>query len=168
MIKEEISKLYFENEKLVNLVPDKLLKWATKVMEENWDNAKDDESRKKVEYKIYHTLAVIQAGWDIMTQIKSVELDKSTGTIVCLFHDIGRFPQAAKSNSYIDEVSGMDHAQVGAEMIKKENFLIDNIEEIIEAVYWHSRKEYLGENIYAKFGLFQEILNRGRLKYLIF
>jgi hypothetical protein len=94
-------------------------------------------------------MKVVEAGNTIMDRETTVKWDKSLGIIICFLHDIGRFPQALK-NTYSDELSKMDHAEMGANMIKEQKFVYPKIDIIIDAVYWHSRKENKSSSDYAK------------------
>ena len=107
-----------------------------------------------MKYKADHTLKVVGWGEKIIKKIGEIDWNKRQAIIICFLHDAGRFPQV-KQNSYSDIDTGIDHASLGAMMTAKLVFNWKkagcNKAEIIEAIMWHSRKEYLGKNQYAKF-----------------
>lgn len=127
----------------------KIVDWAKQVMNDNLKAASDDESRSRVLWKMRHTQDVIKAGKEIMENEKSIEWDSEVGYLICLLHDIGRFPQA-HTKTYDDARSGMDHASIGVEMVKEQDFKIKDIDVILDAVYWHSRKINESTSVYAK------------------
>ncbi|HRT40231.1 MAG TPA: HD domain-containing protein [Candidatus Woesebacteria bacterium] len=151
-MKTELSivRFYRKDECLNSSVPAPIIHWFETVTKDNWLKTNNKERRAKIEYKINHTYKTVEAGWEIMAKESSVDWDKSLGTIICLLHDIGRFPQARQSNTFIDAQSGIDHATLGAEMFLKQNFDIPHKEEIVEAIFWHSRKEYPGRSNYVR------------------
>jgi len=134
---------------LLKLVPEEMLKWGLLVMKENLQKAETDGARQRIEHKIKHTMRVVEEGNTIMELEKTVKWDKSLGIIICFLHDMGRFPQALK-NTYSDELSKMDHAEVGVNMIKEQGFVHSKMDIILDAIYWHSRKENKSNSDYAK------------------
>ena len=57
--------------------------------------------------------------------------------ICALFHDLGRFPQFAEYNTFIDHES-FDHGDKSEEILKEHNY-IDDI--VLKAVKYHNKKE---------------------------
>jgi len=138
-----------KNQALLKLVPEEMLKWGLFVMKENLQKAETEGARQRIEHKIKHTMRVVGEGNKIMELEKTVKWDKSLGITICFLHDMGRFPQALK-NTYSDELSKMDHAEVGVNMIKEQNFVHPNMDIILDAIYWHSRKINESKSDYAK------------------
>jgi HD superfamily phosphohydrolase YqeK len=138
-----------KNQKLLKLVPEEILKWGLWVMKENLQKAETNGARQRIEHKIKHTMRVVEIGNMIMERETTVKWNKSLGIIICFLHDIGRFPQALK-NTYSDELSKMDHAEVGVDMIKQQSFVHPKMDIILDAIYWHSRKENKSNSDYAK------------------
>lgn len=134
---------------LLKLVPEEMLQWGLLVMKENLQKAETDGARHRIKHKIKHTMSVVEEGNKIMNREKTVNWDKSLGVTICFLHDMGRFPQALK-NTYSDELSKMDHAEVGVNMIKEQGFVHPKMDIILDAIYWHSRKENKSKSDYAK------------------
>jgi hypothetical protein len=149
-----MNKKFFENPIVKKWVPEEIARWLDEIVVENFKDAGNKWGRWKVKYKAQHTLKVMRWGNKILKNLKETEWNKKQAIIICFLHDTGRFPQV-KQNSYSDIDTGIDHASLGAKMISELSFDWKNNEcnkaEIIEAIMWHSRKDYLGENPYAKF-----------------
>lgn len=149
-----MSKKYFDNLIVNKWIPEEIAEWLEKIVAENFSGAENKWGRWKVKYKAQHTLKVVKWGNILIKNFKEVGWNKKQAIIICFLHDTGRFPQV-KQNSYSDIDTGIDHASLGAKMISGLSFDWKNIgcnkAEIIEAIMWHSRKEYPGENPYAKF-----------------
>jgi len=143
---ELLNELYVDDEVIRKNIPKKVIIGATGVMRENYETAKSEEVREKVVNKTIHSREVVKAGADIMNRSPGQQWGFSLGLLICFLHDIGRFPQVQK-NTFSDRISGIDHACTGCQMIKEAGFSSEIID---EAIFNHSRKEYLGENIYAK------------------
>ncbi|MFA5828463.1 MAG: HD domain-containing protein [Candidatus Shapirobacteria bacterium] len=141
-----VNKLYLEDLVIGKNIPKEVTIWATGVMMENFDAAESEGVKDKVVGKTTHTREVVAAGEDIMNGSPDEKWDFSLGLLICFLHDIGRFLQAHK-NTFSDQVSGVDHASLGCQMIKEAGFSNEIIE---EAIFHHSRIEYLGGNAYAK------------------
>ena len=101
-----------------------------------------DAKDEKIKLKRVHTFCVVKAAEYITTREKISEEDKELALLIALLHDIGRFEQLKKYNSYDDNI--MDHAKFGVQVLFEEGKIRDFIEtdkydEIIrEAIYWHS------------------------------
>lgn len=83
---------------------------------------KYDRTNGKIELKIVHTMAVAE----VMEQLTALcEFPKRVCNLagVCaVFHDIGRFEQVTQYDTFLDHLS-RDHADLGCEVLAKENFL---------------------------------------------
>ena len=81
-----------------------------------------DNSDKDILLKRRHTLRVMGLSEKIAEKInlstEEVELAKLCG----LLHDIGRFTQIQDFNTYNDLIS-LDHGDLGAEILKKDNYI---------------------------------------------
>ncbi len=69
-----------------------------------------------------HSLRVAERAEFISLKLKLNEDDASIAKLAALFHDIGRFWQLYKYNTFDDSKSG-DHAKFSVEIIKREGFL---------------------------------------------
>ena len=116
------------------------LEYARKSFHEylNDYDAKDD----KIKLKRVHTFCVVKAA-EYITQRENIsQEDQELALLIALLHDIGRFEQLKKYNSYDDDI--MDHAKFGVQVLFEEGKIRDFIktdkyDEIIrEAIYWHS------------------------------
>jgi len=99
-----------------------------------------EEIKDKFKSKIDHTEEVIKLGEILANKLNlNVPLTKT----ICLLHDIGRFRQIKKYNTFIDSESE-DHAELGLKVIK-ENKLLENIDEkqiIIDSIKYHNKISY--------------------------
>lgn len=81
-----------------------------------------DRTNGKIELKIVHTMAVA----DVMSQLTSLcGLPKricDLAGVCAVFHDIGRFEQVTQYDTFLDHLS-RDHADLGCEVLVKEQFL---------------------------------------------
>lgn len=142
--------LYWDDFGVTKYIPTAILEWAESIIVENFKKAEGEGSKDKIVFKIGHIKKVVGAGLEIMKNSTVYNWNLSQGMIVCFLHDIGRFPQALQ-NTFSDELSNMDHGKVGVEMFIRKNFELScNRDEIKEAIEWHNKKDYLGNNIYAK------------------
>lgn len=101
-----------------------------------------DRRNGKINLKIIHTLAVVQ----VMDQLtEKLHLDEETcelAHICAMFHDIGRFEQVRRYDTFLDHLS-VDHAELGCEVLKQERILAELSSEkqqrILTAVRNHNR-----------------------------
>lgn len=81
-------------------------------------------------------------------------LNKPISIILAKGHDIARFEQIALHGTYSDSKSGYNHAQHGADKLRRAPIHWEafgfNGEQIADAVSWHSDYRYAGSNEYAK------------------
>ena len=97
---------------------------------------------KKIVLKKNHTLRVVSLCEEIARELKlsqeEIELVKLCG----LLHDIGRFEQINRYDSY-DDLSTLDHGDVGEMILKKDKlinrFSKDNHNTILRAVKYHNK-----------------------------
>jgi hypothetical protein len=140
---------FFNKDYIHQYILSEVFHWGTHVISENFTIAKSTNSNSKIWHKLIHIIHTTNAGLEIMQKEKTIDWNYQTGITLCFLHDIGRFPQA-QTNSFDDSVSKIDHAKIGADMIKAQNFNIKNIDLIIDAVYWHSRKINKSNTNYSK------------------
>lgn len=101
-------------------------------------DAEDD----KIKLKRVHTFCVVKAAEYITARENISKEDRELALLIALLHDIGRFEQLKKYNSYDDNI--MDHAKFGVQILFEEGKIRDFIETdkydkiIREAIYWHS------------------------------
>jgi len=149
-----MNKKFFNDPMVKKWVPEEIVNWAEKIIEESFKEAINEEARGKVRHKIMHTLEVVKMGNKIIDKTPENKWNKVLAITVCLLHDIGRFPQV-RQNSYSDYKTGIDHGTLGAKMVGENGIDYSkygiNGAEMVEAIMWHNKKEYLGKNKYAKF-----------------
>lgn len=101
-----------------------------------------DVADDKIKLKKVHTFCVVKAAEYITFRENVSKEDEELALLIALLHDIGRFEQLKKYNSYDDTI--MDHAKFGVQILFDEGKIRDFIktekyDEIIrEAIYWHS------------------------------
>lgn len=74
-----------------------------------------DRSNDKVMLKITHTYGVVEQSAEIAGRIGLSEEDTELAKLIALLHDIGRFEQLKRFNSFQPDT--MDHAAYGAEIL---------------------------------------------------
>ena len=72
-----------------------------------------------IRLKIYHSFRVEQYA-KFLTE--NTNLDPDLASLIGLLHDIGRFEQLAKYNTYDDRIS-VDHADLGVEILSRNNYI---------------------------------------------
>lgn len=77
-----------------------------------------------IRLKVRHTWKVVLAADQIAEKLGLNASERDLVHIAALFHDIGRFEQAARYHTFIDSQS-IDHARLGASILEKGNFLDD-------------------------------------------
>lgn len=101
-----------------------------------------DRSNGKIELKIVHTLAVAEV-MDRLTEALHLTVRQRYLAHICaVFHDIGRFEQIRRYNTFLDHLS-VDHAWMSCEVLKQEGFLRELEEkeqrQILTAIQNHNR-----------------------------
>ena len=94
---------------------------------------KYDKNNYKINLKINHTYRVEKNSKIIAESLNLDEENVLLATLIGLLHDIGRFEQIRKYNSYSDSKTE-DHASLGVKVLKDNNF----ISEFAEEKYWNT------------------------------
>lgn len=108
-----------------------------------------DRNDPKVSLKIIHTYGVVNYTKEVCKRMNLCQEDTNLGLLIALLHDIGRFEQIKRFDSF--EHTTMSHAHYGCQILFEENHIRDFIETdeydsiIYEAIYRHS--DYKLENI---------------------
>ncbi len=89
---------------------------------------KYDKSNPRIAFKIAHTYRVVDAADKIATELELSEEQILLAKIIGLLHDIGRFEQIKRYNTFVDRLS-VDHANLGVEVLKENNFLSEFCED---------------------------------------
>ncbi|MCR5747784.1 MAG: HD domain-containing protein [Lachnospiraceae bacterium] len=132
-----------------------------------------DPEDPKIALKITHTYRVAEICRDIAkhlaemknnnTQTEIGDDDVQIAWLSGMLHDIGRFEQIRRYNTFIDAKS-VDHAQFGADLLFGKERLIEsftddrNLDELLETAIREHNKFEVGKGIYGKTKCFCNIL----------
>lgn len=81
-----------------------------------------DITKEKIRLKIEHTYKVAGLCQEIARSIQLPQTDIDTAWLIGLLHDIGRFEQLRRFNTFIDAKS-IDHAAFGADLLFKDGLI---------------------------------------------
>ena len=101
-----------------------------------------DLTNDKIHLKLVHTLEVVHTTEYLCHHENITGVERDLAYLIALLHDIGRFEQIKRFNSFDDR--NIDHAKLGVQVLFKEgmirNFIDDDqYDEIIEkAIAYHS------------------------------
>ena len=101
-----------------------------------------DRNNDKVKLKIVHTYGVVEQSSEIAERMALSSEDYSLARIIALLHDIGRFEQLKRYDSFMPDT--MDHAAYGVQVLFREGMIRrfvpeDTWDDIIEtAIAKHS------------------------------
>ena len=101
-----------------------------------------EQQQENFNIKKNHSIRVAQNALLISNKLQlSDELNK-TAYLTGLLHDIGRFPQLAKYNTF-DDKNSVDHAELAIEVLEKDNpfelLNFENIEILLTAILNHNK-----------------------------
>lgn len=105
---------------------------------------KFDISNINIERKREHSLRVMQISKTIAENLKLSNEQIKLATLIGLLHDIGRFEQYKKYESFKDHET-IDHGALGVEILKKDEYIKKYIENekyydvILKAIYNHNK-----------------------------
>lgn len=113
-----------------------------------------DREDEKIKLKIVHTEGVIRCASEICSRMGLNEKDSRLAELIALLHDIGRFEQVKRFDSF--EPSVMDHAAFGVDLLFGQEKMIRRFVEeetwdavIRSAIARHSRYS-LGEGLNSR------------------
>ena len=116
--------------------------------------AKDDFQKLHMNRKIEHSKRVNKFSIEIAQKLGLDNNEIYLISIASLLHDIGRFEQFYKYNTYIDKIS-INHGLLGTEILKDEKILDESEKEekeiILEIIKMHNYKEIpkdIPDNLY--------------------
>lgn len=101
------------------------LNYARKIFEEYLDSY--DRSDDKIQLKIVHTYGVVAQSSEIARRMHLSQEDTELAQLIALLHDIGRFEQLKRFDSF--EPGTMDHAEYGVKVLFEENMIRHFIKE---------------------------------------
>lgn len=136
-------------------------------MYENAKNAFDtfikenyDLENEKILHKLNHTYNVVNNAEYIAEDMGLNAEDKELAMLIALLHDIGRFDQAIKTQSFREDITNYDHATLGVKILFDDG-LIRNFVETNK--YDEIIKQAIGNH--SKYILDSTILNSEELLY---
>lgn len=103
-----------------------------------------DSQYGKIDLKIRHTYGVVKASEYIASKLNLSSEDIELAKLIALLHDIGRFEQIRKSDSFIDN-KDIDHAILGNDILFNHNLIREFIDDnqydniISKAILNHNR-----------------------------
>lgn len=80
-----------------------------------------DRQNDKIHLKIVHTYGVVDAMQAITSKMDLTPEQQELSLLIALLHDIGRFEQLKRNNSFDDRL--IDHAVLGVEILKEQDFI---------------------------------------------
>ena len=92
----------------------------------NYTNQFDQEN-KNIKGKVDHSLRVMEISNELAEELKLEQEEIELATLIGLLHDIGRFEQRTKFNTFSD-IKSIDHGKLGVEILEKNNYLDKFIE----------------------------------------
>lgn len=128
------------------MISDEVMNLFEKLVSRARERASDEHILAMIQWKVDHTWRVVETGKQILAGEKDQSWDEGRAMSAFLLHDVGRFEQALMG-TYSDKLTGINHAFLGAEILRKEGF---KDKEVIKAVHDHSLVDYEGQNVYTK------------------
>lgn len=121
-----------------------------------------DMSNEKINLKYYHTYRVCEQSIAICNSLNLDEEDTDIAYLIALLHDIGRFEQIKRFNTF-DDSKSMDHALFGCKMLFEERlireFIIDDsYDEIIRHAIFNHNKLDIESNLNEREMLHSKII----------
>lgn len=103
-----------------------------------------DVNEPKIALKIAHTYRVMERARSLAQSLKLDPEDVELASLIGLLHDIGRFEQLKRYNSYFDNQT-VDHAKLGLEVLTENNFILEFVDDeklqkiIYKAIFNHNK-----------------------------
>jgi len=102
----------------------------------------DSDARQNIMLKIEHTARVCKNSLDIGKALGLSDHELRLAEIIALFHDIGRFEQYARYQTFLD-MKSEDHARLGVTVLK-ENGVLNGLDSetkrlILRTIQYHNR-----------------------------
>ena len=123
---------------------DKYFDFFNKYSDYYMEIVKDEFQKLHIHRKIEHSKRVYKLAVEIAQKLELTDQEIHLVGIASLFHDIGRFEQFYRCNTYKDS-SLCDHALLGVEILEKEKLLDDLLENekqlILEIIKLHDYDE---------------------------
>lgn len=124
-----------------------------------------DSSMTKIRLKILHTYKVAELCDIIADSLNLSEVDKTIAWTCGMLHDIGRFEQVRRYNTFVDSQS-VDHANFGADLLFNDNLyekmvpvdFVSDQRDLIEKVIRAHSSFRIPETLTARERLFANLL----------
>lgn len=105
---------------------------------------------EKIMHKVKHTYQVVNNAKYICEDMQLSVEDKDLAMVIALLHDIGRFEQAKKMNTFREDITNYDHASLGVQFLFEQNEIRNFIktnqyDEIIKKAIGNHSKYILDE-----------------------
>ncbi len=122
-----------------------------------------DHHSYKIETKEEHSLRVVERSTMIANYLQLNEEDRLLAELIGLLHDIGRFEQVRRFNTFSDQKSGINHGELGAEILFKDGLIRrfveeDKYDEIIRRAIINHNKTYIDTDLNERELLFTKII----------
>lgn len=121
-----------------------------------------DINNSRVKYKYYHSKRVSVICGDIAKSLNLSDEEIMVAKILGLLHDIGRFNQVKKHDSFLDSKT-LDHGEEGVRILKTNNYIrkylaINNYDDIIYTAINNHNKKFISKVNDEKALLFSKII----------
>lgn len=101
-----------------------------------------DTSNGRIHLKMVHTLQVVKVMKWLTGTLHLPKHQRCLAHIIAMYHDIGRFEQVRRFDTFFDAVS-IDHAELGCEVLAREHLLqslpLEDQRKVITAIRNHNR-----------------------------
>lgn len=119
-----------------------------------------EDQAKNFEIKRNHSFRVADLALMLAKSLELNETETQLAFLIGLFHDIGRFKQLIKYNTF-DDAKSVDHAELAIEVINENDFFHDldegQLELVLLAISQHNKLD-LTKNISNKERLFSKLI----------
>lgn len=121
-----------------------------------------DMNESHIERKVRHTFRVERICEELAILLNMSEEEINLAKLIGLLHDVGRFEQYTRYKTY-DDIKSIDHANLGVEILEKDNFIRRYIETkqyddtILKAIKYHN-KYAIGNDVNEEEKLFCKII----------
>ena len=117
----------------------------------------------RIALKIGHIERVVNVSQEIAKNLNLSKEEIKLAMLIGYFHDLGRFEQVRRTNSFSDRDTGLNHAELSVKILFENglirNFIIDTkYDEIIKKAVLNHNKPYIEENLSEKELLFSKII----------
>ena len=121
------------------------------------------EQTSKIKLKYEHTLRVADNCYNIASSLDLSDEDKKIAYLIGLCHDLGRFKQLALTDSFSDNKTNMNHAELSVNILFKESLInkfIDTMDydELIKNAILSHNQDKIDKNLGERSKLFASIL----------